>query len=94
MKLQQFSIGLEFRCSGKRWRCTDVGSRVVVAISLEPCEVVSVEVDRLDRSKQTERRYVTDDASWCNGPPYAIVEHVFDEDSQVACSLSPDGQED
>ena len=55
---------------------------------------MSVEVDRLDRSKQTERRYVTDDASWCNGPPYAIVEHVFDEDSQVACSLSPDGQED
>lgn len=31
-----FHIGLEFYCGGKqRWRCTDVGTRVIVAIMLE-----------------------------------------------------------
>jgi hypothetical protein len=30
-----FVIGLEFWKSGARWRCTDVGSRTVVAIKLE-----------------------------------------------------------
>lgn len=32
MKLSDFKIGMEFEMSGQRWRCTDVGSRVVVAI--------------------------------------------------------------
>ena len=35
MKHEDFKIGLEFRLSGKRWRCTDVGQRVVVAIYIE-----------------------------------------------------------
>ena len=26
-----------------------------------------------------------DDPSWYNGPPYAVVEHVFDEDDVLAC---------
>ena len=25
------------------------------------------------------------DPSWCNGPPYAVAEFVFDEDDIVAC---------
>jgi len=63
MKRSDFHIGLEFWCGGRRWCCTDVGSRVVVAISLEPHEVVSVAVDPNDRSKRTERRSMTDDPS-------------------------------
>jgi hypothetical protein len=35
MKPSDFKIGLEFWMSGSRWRCTDVGSRVVVAIKLD-----------------------------------------------------------
>lgn len=35
MKPSDFKIGLEFWMSGARWRCTDVGSRVVVAIRLD-----------------------------------------------------------
>jgi hypothetical protein len=35
MRLSDFHIGLEFWMSGSHWRCTDVGSRVVVAIKLE-----------------------------------------------------------
>jgi hypothetical protein len=87
MRRNDFHIGLEFWCGGKRWRCTDVGSRIVVAISLEPHEVVSVAVDPNDRSKRTEQRSMTDDPSWLHGPPYGVVEHVFDEDSVEACTL-------
>lgn len=90
MNLLDFHIGLGFWCGGKHWRCTDVGSRVAVAISLEPHEVVSVEIDPADKSKRTERRYMSDDPSWFNGPPYGIVEHVFDEDDMVACTLEQD----
>ena len=36
MKVSDFKIGLEFWMSGKQYRCTDVGSRVIVAIHLDP----------------------------------------------------------
>ena len=36
MKLEDFRIGSEFYHRGKRWRCTDVGTRTVVAMALEP----------------------------------------------------------
>jgi len=32
MQISEFEIGSEFFCGGKRWRCTDLGQRVVVAI--------------------------------------------------------------
>ena len=35
MQLTDFEIGLEFECGGKRWRCTDLGTRTVIAIVLE-----------------------------------------------------------
>ena len=87
MTLDEFQIGLDFWCGNKRWRCTDVGTRVIVAISLEPHEVVSSEVDPTDKTKRIERRSITDDPIWLNGPPYGIAEHVFDEDSIIACGL-------
>ena len=87
---KDFHIGLEFWCSGKRWRCTDVGSRVVVAISLEAHEVVSSESDPNDPTKRIERRYMSSDPIWLDGPPYGIVEDVFDEDSLEICSLTSD----
>lgn len=31
-----FQIGTEFYTETGKWRCTDVGTRVIVAISLEP----------------------------------------------------------
>lgn len=55
---QIFCIGTIFYSgSGKKWRCTDIGSRTIIAIEIE------------------EER----DESWYNGPPYAVVEQVFDE---------------
>jgi hypothetical protein len=35
MRLSDFHIGLEFWMSGSRWRCTDVGTRLVIAIKLD-----------------------------------------------------------
>jgi hypothetical protein len=42
MKHSESRIGLEFWCGGKRWCCTDVGTRVVTAISLEPHELAEM----------------------------------------------------
>jgi hypothetical protein len=55
MEHADFHIGLEFMSATGRWRCTDVGIRVVVAIKLDG-----------------------DPQNWA-GPPYSIVETVFDE---------------
>ena len=66
MRHEEFKIGMEFTADGSlsgRWRCTDVGTRAIVAIQLEP----------------------GNDPSWCDGPPYAVAEFVFDEDDIVAC---------
>jgi hypothetical protein len=63
MRLADFRIGREFMMAEARWRCTDVGSRVVTAI-------------RLDHP---------DDPSWYNGPPYAVLESVIDEDDMLGC---------
>jgi len=35
MEHSQFAIGTEFFTAGGRWRCTDIGSRVIVAIKLD-----------------------------------------------------------
>ncbi len=35
MKLQEFEIGQTFWCGGRPWRCTDIGTRVIVAIRLD-----------------------------------------------------------
>jgi hypothetical protein len=35
MRHEDFSIGMEFLCGGKRWRCTDIGRRTVIAIALD-----------------------------------------------------------
>lgn len=64
MERGEFKVGSEFFCGEKRWRCTDVGTRAVLAIELD---------DREDRT-------------WFDGPPYAVVERVFDEYDQKGCT--------
>jgi hypothetical protein len=69
MNKTDFQIGLEFYTGSGKWRCTDVGTRVITAIKLDKPNL--------------------DDASWYNGPPYAVAESVFDEYGQGGCSLDP-----
>ncbi|KIZ38918.1 hypothetical protein OO17_22060 [Rhodopseudomonas palustris] len=67
MDHSEFRIGMEFMTASGRWRCTDVGSRVIAAIRLD-----------LDH-----------DPAWYNGPPYAVVEHIFDEYGMEDCDPAP-----
>ena len=79
MEHADFSIGLTFWTATEAWRCTDVGTRTIVAVKLGPRELVR----RLeDGSLET---FVADDPALLNGPPYAIAEHVFDENDIEGC---------
>lgn len=39
MELNEFKIGMEFMMSDARWRCTDIGTRKVMAIKLDKDDV-------------------------------------------------------
>jgi hypothetical protein len=93
MRHEDFRIGMEFWCGGRRWRCTDVGVRVVVGICLEPHEVVTV-TRELGANSTTTTRTINTDASWLAGPPYAVPEEVFDEHSLEGCTLSSDADDE
>ncbi len=86
MRHDEFHIGLEFWCGGKRWRCTDLGTRVIVAISLELHEVIEARRSAGAPIAVSERRFVIDQPNWFRGPPFAIPEHVFDEHDLAGCS--------
>ena len=89
MQHSDFKIGTEFKMADARYRCTDVGTRIIVAIRIDKVIVGSIE-DTLRGSKTTELGHA--DAArqgWFNGPPYAVTEHVIDEDDLPACTLWP-----
>ena len=78
MKHSEFRIGEPFWCGGQKWRCTDIGTRTIVAICLSRGEVVK------DGVMGPEQHRVLDEAEseaegWFRGPPYAVAECVFDE---------------
>ncbi len=75
MKRSEFIIGQAFTTGHGLWRCTDVGTRTVVAIRIDSAEVVSVLGGRETASIADPRR----DQSWLAGPPYALAETMFDD---------------
>lgn len=75
MNVSDFAIGTEFACDGKVYRCTDVGSRAVVAIRVDCVETNLGTLSRADADAQ----------GWFDGPPYAVAERVFDEDDLEVC---------
>ena len=65
MEHADFSIGGTFWCSGRQWRCTDIGTRAIVAIRID-----SVAVDSTDPARRrTLSRAEADVGGWFNGPP-------------------------
>lgn len=84
MKHADFRIGGEFWCGDRQWRCTDIGTRTIVAIRLDEVEVGS---DR-PQGQLTLDRAKAEAEGWFKGPPYAVGERVFDEHDQRACSLA------
>lgn len=92
MKHSEFWIGLKFWCGGRRWSCTDIGTRIVTAISLEPHEIVEFTAPKGETTLPQSRRHITDDTSWLKNPPYAVAESIFDENDMKGCSMSKDDQ--
>jgi hypothetical protein len=82
MELNEFVIGEMFWTETGAFRCTDIGTRVVVAIKLGPRAVTRAEKAN-DEWQYTTR--MDHDPSWLNGPPYAVAEIVFDENDRPAC---------
>ncbi len=83
MEHSEFVIGTEFMTGAGRWRCTDVGMRAIIAITLEPRETILLDHDESGAPRQT--RYMSDDPRDLIGPPYSIAEHVFDEYALPDC---------
>ena len=81
-ELSDFVIGETFWTEEGAFRCTDIGRRVVVAVKLGPRQVSRAET--VGGEVRVTKR-IDDDPSWLNGPPYALVEHVFDENNLPGC---------
>jgi hypothetical protein len=75
MEHSEFVIGRAYTTGHGLWRCTDVGTRTIIAIRIDSAEIVSVLGGQETQSIVDPRR----DPSWLNGPPYALAEIVFDE---------------
>ena len=96
MELSDFVIGETFWTHSGPFRCTDIGTRVAVAVKLGPREIARGE--RVDEELRVTKR-IDDDPSWLNGPPYAVEELVFDENELLGCfrteaELLADGEDD
>ena len=89
MERSQFKIGGTFWCAGRTWRCTDIGTRTIVAIRVDSVEVGS----KMPEHRRTLSRSEAEAEGWFNGPPYAVAESVFDENDIKGCSPGP-GEED
>ena len=82
MEFNDFVIGETFWTQQGAFRCTDIGTRVVVAVKLGPREVSRAE--SVDGELRITRR-IDDDPSWLKGPPYAVEEVIFDENELLGC---------
>jgi hypothetical protein len=78
----EFNIGAEFWCGGRKWRCIDIGGRTIIAIRVDRVEVGNRPPER----RRVLSRAEAEAEGWFNGPPYAVVESVFDEYHLEGCS--------
>lgn len=84
MTLDQFAIGMEFSCGGRRWRCTDIGTRTIAAIRVDAVEAMRRQIGGEPQPRPLDGAEAVAEG-WFNGPPYAVAEIVFDEDDQTVC---------
>lgn len=86
MRHREFKIGGTFWCSGGQWRCTDIGSRTIIAIRIDSVTVAGTALER----RRLLSRAEAEAQGWFNGPPYAVAESVFDENDIEACTSDPE----
>lgn len=84
MDLVDFRIGTEFTMSDGVYRCTDIGTRTVVAIRIDRVETTTKHEDgAVTRQVLSEADAAAE--GWFNGPPYPVLELVIDEDDFPIC---------
>lgn len=88
MILSEFTIGREFMMDDKRYRCTDVGTRVVVAICVDPVTSTTFDAETGERRQETLSYDEANALGWFRGPPYGGLEMVFDEYDLPGCSVA------
>lgn len=85
MRHSEFAIGGTFRCGERRWRCTDIGTRTIIAIRIDQVQVGGNSPGYPRTLNQAEAAA----EGWFKGPPYALAETVFDETDLPACTPDP-----
>jgi len=88
MLRQDFRIGGYFQSAGGTalWVCTDIGTRVVVAVRIDRAEIVES-----SPSGQTQRvADIRQEPDLFDGPPYMLCEVVFDEYDFESCEAVSD----
>jgi hypothetical protein len=83
VKLHQFRVGSHFYCGSREWRCTDIGTRAIVAIRVDRVELGG---ENTPAGPRTLSKAEAEAEGWFNGPPYAVAEHLFDEEDQKSCA--------
>jgi hypothetical protein len=91
MKHEDFRIGTEFWCGGRRWRQTDVGRRVVVGVLSRATPSWHGHGQGWGASQDDNNAEDRQRRILVGGPPDAMAEEVFDEHSIGAYSLARDG---
>jgi hypothetical protein len=85
MKHSDFHIGTEFRCADRTYRCTDVGTRTVIAIRVDRVEATSMDNKGISTNILSQSK--AESQGWFDGPPYTVAESVFDEDDLEVCEF-------
>jgi len=84
MKLKDFKIGKKFWINKDQYLCTDIGTRVVVAIHLRIADIVTMHSD--GKTEKMKINLSNDKNGWLKGPPYAVTEMIIDENDLPSCS--------
>jgi hypothetical protein len=87
MEHSAFEIGKTFICGGRQWRCTDIGTRTIIGICLENIQsIISSGDPAVEPNSRTLTPAEAEKEGWFIGPPYKVVETVFDEYDIQGCS--------
>lgn len=83
MKFLDFQIGKEFKWLDKRHICTDIGTRVIVAICVESTVITTFKDGVITKKTIAYDEIIKD--GWHIGPPYAMTEIVIPKDIIHEC---------
>jgi len=94
MKHSDFKLGTRFTCGQRKWLVTDLGARTVIAVCLTASSANDyargLPEDKQDEMWDRDPGGAPEvDPSWLHGPPYALAEHVFDENDVKGCEVLP-----